>query len=130
MSQPIEDDNITGTSEPAVPLDDVSEVRGDAGARDLVGAAEDDSRALVDGVYGDDEPVDPAYEAVIEAGGGVAEGFEQAEALLVEHATDSEGSTRDILFDEIEELEDDVDEDVYGEADDIVGDFGRGDDDY
>lgn len=128
MSQPSEDEEITGTSEPAVPLDDVSEVRGDAGARDIVGAAEDDRRALVDGVYGDDEPVDPAYEAVIEAGGGVAEGFEQSEALLVEHATDSEGSTRDILFDEIDELDDGADVDVYGEADDVVGDFGRDDD--
>lgn len=128
MSQPSEDEEITGTSEPAVPIDDVSEVRGDAGARDLVGASEDERRALVDGVYGDDEPIDPAYEAVIEAGGGVAEGFEQSEALLVEHATDSEGSTRDILFDEIEEDGDDIDDDVYGEADDVVGEFGSGDD--
>lgn len=128
MSQPSEDEDIPGTSEPAVPLDDVSEVRGDAGARDIVGAADDDRRALVDGVYGDDEPVDPAFEAVIEAGGGVAEGFEQAEAALVDHATDSEGSTRDILFDAIDEVDDGADEDVYGEADDVVGDFGSGDD--
>lgn len=126
MSQPSEDEDITGTSEPAVPIDDVNEVRGDAGARDIVGAASDDRRALVDGVYGDDEPVDPAYEAVIEAGGGVAEGFEQSEAALVEHATDSEGSTRDILFDAIDEVDDGADEDVYGEADDIVGEFGTG----
>jgi hypothetical protein len=35
-----------------------------------------------------DERADPAFAPVIEAGGGVAEGFEQAEAALVEHATD------------------------------------------
>lgn len=122
MSQSIdntEDDDITGTSESTVPLDDVSEVRGDAGASDLVGGT---AGALVDGVYGDDEPIDPAYEAVIEAGGGVAEGFEQSEAALIENATDSEGSTRDILFDAIDEdLE--IDDDVYGDADELGGDF-------
>ena len=120
MSQPSEDEDITGTSEPAIPLDDVSEVRGDAGARDLVGGG--DASALVDGVYGDDEPVDPAYEAVIEAGGGVAEGFEQSEAALIENATDSEGSTRDILFDAIDE-DLDIDDDIYGDADELGGDF-------
>ncbi len=126
MSQPdLNDDDVTGTSEPAVPLDDVREVRGDATARDLVGEVSDAERALVDGVYGDDEPLDPAYQAVIEAGGGVAEGFEQAEAALIEHATDSEGSTRDILFDAIDEdLE--IDDDVYGDADELGGEFDRG----
>ncbi len=56
---------------------------------------------------------------VIEAGGGVAEGFEQSEHDLIEHATDAYGSTRDILFDEIDEedADDYDDDDVYGEAD-------------
>jgi hypothetical protein len=43
----------------------------------------------VDGAYSD-EAAGPAFEPVIEAGGGVAEGFEQAEALLVEHALDED----------------------------------------
>ena len=70
--------------------------------------------------YGDDGPIDPAMAPVIEAGGGVAEGFEQSEHDLIEHATDSYGSTRDILFDEIDEDVDDEDledDDTYGEAD-------------
>ncbi len=125
MSQPDNDDDVTGTSEPAIPLEDVQEARADAGARDLVGESE--GRALVDGVYGDDEPSDPAFAAVIEAGGGVSEGFEQAEAALVENATDSEGSTRDILFDAIDEnLE--IDDDVYGDADELGGEFDTGGD--
>jgi len=119
-----EDDDLDGTSEPARSLEDVQGARAEAGARDLVGAETDDDRASVDGVYDDDEASDPAYAAVIEAGGGVAEGFEQSEAALIEHATDSEGSTRDILFDAIDEDGDDADPDVYGDADDV----GPGDD--
>jgi hypothetical protein len=42
--------------------------------------------ARIGGVAGDEE-LDPAQRAVIEAGGGEAEGFEQAEALLIEHAS-------------------------------------------
>ncbi|MBJ7473113.1 MAG: hypothetical protein JHD16_17540 [Solirubrobacteraceae bacterium] len=128
MSQPIDhtdDDDVTGTSEPAISLDDVNAVRGDGTAVDIVGAIADDERAVVDGVYGDDGPVDPAFQAVIEAGGGVSEGFEQSEAALIDHATDSEGSTREILFDAIDEnLE--VDDDIYGDADELGGDFDTG----
>jgi hypothetical protein len=40
----------------------------------------------IGGVAGD-EDLDPAQRPVIEAGGGVAEGFEQAEAALIEHAS-------------------------------------------
>jgi hypothetical protein len=40
----------------------------------------------IGGVAGD-EDLDPRERAVIEAGGGEAEGFEQAEALLIEHAS-------------------------------------------
>lgn len=40
----------------------------------------------IGGVSGE-ESLDPVDRAVIEAGGGEAEGFEQAERLLVEHAT-------------------------------------------
>jgi hypothetical protein len=42
--------------------------------------------AQIGGVAGD-EDVDPALRPVYEAGGGEAEGFEQAEDALIEHAT-------------------------------------------
>jgi hypothetical protein len=42
--------------------------------------------AGIGGVSGE-EDLDPAQRAVIEAGGGVAEGFEQAERALIEHAS-------------------------------------------
>ena len=42
--------------------------------------------ARIGGVAGD-EDLDPAQRPVVEAGGGEAEGFEQAEAALIEHAS-------------------------------------------
>lgn len=42
--------------------------------------------ARIGGVAGD-EDLDPAQRPVIEAGGGEAEGFEQAEEALIDHAS-------------------------------------------
>jgi hypothetical protein len=42
--------------------------------------------AQIGGVAGD-EDLDPAERPVIEGGGGEAEGFEEAEAFLIEHAS-------------------------------------------
>jgi hypothetical protein len=42
--------------------------------------------AGIGGVSGE-EDLDPAQRAVIEAGGGVSEGFEQTERALIEHAS-------------------------------------------
>jgi hypothetical protein len=42
--------------------------------------------AKIGGVAGD-EDLDPALRPVLEGGGGEAEGFEQAEDALIEHAT-------------------------------------------
>jgi hypothetical protein len=42
--------------------------------------------AGIGGVSGE-EDVDPAQRAVLEAGGGVAEGFEEAEQALIDHAS-------------------------------------------
>jgi hypothetical protein len=42
--------------------------------------------ARIGGVAGD-EDLDPAERPVIEGGGGEAEGFEEAEAALIEHAS-------------------------------------------
>jgi len=76
-----------------------------------------DSEALptADGAYSD-EAVDPAMAPVIEAGGGVSEGFEQSEALLVDHATSGLDGTTRITHDAgAEEAE--ADPGTYGEAD-------------
>jgi hypothetical protein len=69
-----------------------------------------------------DDPVDPALAPLIEAGEGEAEGFELAEADLIEHARhdDQRGTeqiTRDAAgFDDPESDEPD-DTDLYGEPD-------------
>jgi hypothetical protein len=42
----------------------------------------------IGGTAGDEDDFDPAMRAVYEAGGGVAEGFEQAEAELVDRVED------------------------------------------
>jgi hypothetical protein len=61
-------------------------------------------------------PADPAREPVVEAGGGEAEGFEQAEELLIEHASHGDlQSAHTILHDQIPSEEDDAR--VDGEAD-------------
>lgn len=111
-----DDGEIPGASDAARSARDVDDPDRDRLATDSLDDLRDRELASPDGAYGDDEPIDPAMAPVIEAGGGVAEGFEQAESDLVAHATDPYGSTRDILFDAIDEEEHDID-DVYGEAD-------------
>jgi hypothetical protein len=69
----------------------------------------------LDGAYSD-EIADPAMAPVIEAGGGVSEGFEQSEALLVDHATSGLDGTTRILRD-AGEMEAEPDTATYGEAD-------------
>ena len=55
--------------------------------------------AHIGGVAGD-EDLAPRERAVIEAGGGESEGFEQAEALLIEHASHGDSQpARAILHD-------------------------------
>jgi hypothetical protein len=65
----------------------------------------------------DNEPVDPAFVPLIEAGQGEAEGFELAEQDLVRHAThsDLQSSTR-ILVD-ADTRDEETTGAVYGEAD-------------
>jgi len=75
----------------------------------------DEALLSVDGAYSDERP-DPAMAPVIEAGGGVAEGFEQSEALLVDHATSGVGGTMRILRD-AGAPEAEPDPGIYGEAD-------------
>jgi hypothetical protein len=62
----------------------------DAAAREAAG---------IGGVAGD-EDLDPAQRPVIEGGGGEAEGFEEAEAFLIEHASHGdEQSAHAVLHD-------------------------------
>ena len=66
-----------------------------------------------------DDPVDPALAPLIEAGEGESEGFELAEADLIEHAEHGDQHGTDPItqagFDDL--LEEDFDHDDYAEAD-------------
>jgi hypothetical protein len=80
------------------------------------GLLEDEAFRSVDGAYSD-EPENPAFRAVIEAGGGVAEGFEQSEAMLVDNASEGElAGWHQVLRDQ-GRPEPDPERAVYGEAD-------------
>lgn len=80
------------------------------------GGLEDQAFRTIDGAYSD-EPADPAMEPVIEAGGGVAEGFEQAEAELVDNASEGPIDGTQRLFEDAGEPEAEPDRGVYGDAD-------------
>ena len=66
-----------------------------------------------------------AFRAVEEAGGGESEGFEQAEALLIEHATEWQQSSPQV---DAERTDEDgrafETRDSYGEADDVIPEDG------
>ena len=68
-----------------------------------------------------DDPVDPALAPLLEAGEGESEGFDLAEADLIEHAEHGDMHSTDPImrdaagFDEL--LEEDFDHDDYAEAD-------------
>lgn len=77
---------------------------------------DDDAFRTIDGAQSD-EPLDPAMAPVIEAGGGVAEGFEQSEAQLVDNASQGPLDGTDRILDDAGEVEAEPDRGVYGEAD-------------
>lgn len=81
-----------------------------------LGLLGDEAFRTVDGAQSA-EPVDPAFQAVIEAGGGVSEGFEQAEAQLVDNATDDDPASLRRVLDDAWEPESEKDRGVYGEGD-------------
>lgn len=64
----------------------------------------------------DDEYVPPEMAPVIEAGGGVAEGFELSEAQLIENAG-APGDATDRILEDAPAAEAEPDRAVYGEAD-------------
>src|SRR5919201_6534258 len=83
----------------------------------LVRAEENEAAAEAAGIGGEgsQEELDPAQRPVREAGGGEAEGFEQAEEKLVENAGHGEGNP---LPDEFSgETESDLSGAEYSEAD-------------
>jgi len=84
-----------------------------------------DAFRTVDGAYSD-ELLDPAMIRVIEAGGGVSEGFEQAEALLVDHAAEGDLDGTDRILDDALAEDAEPDKGVYGEADDERSSEGAG----
>jgi hypothetical protein len=72
---------------------------------------------MIGGIAGD-ESLDSAERAVREAGGGEAEGFEEAEAALIEHATHGDQqSAHAILHDQARAEEDERLQGTYAEAD-------------
>ena len=66
---------------------------------------------------GDEDDFDPAMRPVYEAGGGVAEGFEQAEADLVENAQHGDGRGDPMADAFRPEAESDLSGADYAEAD-------------
>jgi hypothetical protein len=66
-----------------------------------------------------DDPKDPAMQPVWEAGGGESEGFEMAEAQLIEHASHGDDHGTAAITGHAEHWTEEraPDGDVYGEAD-------------
>jgi hypothetical protein len=69
------------------------------------------------GGHGSDEDLDPAERAVREGGGGVAEGFEDAEEELIDNVGSGEGNPLTDAFGE--EAESDLSGAEYGEPDEV-----------
>ena len=70
---------------------------------------------------------DPAFEAVTQAGGGQAEGFEQAEALLIEHAENAPEPELTADGFDLDDPATDVEEDVADVVAKDLSDLDRGD---
>lgn len=64
-----------------------------------------------------DEIVPPEMAPVIEAGGGIAEGFELSEAQLIENVADAPPDATQRVLDDAPGVEAEPDRAVYGEAD-------------
>jgi|SRR6185312_16840260 len=74
--------------------------------------------ARIGGVAGD-EDLDPALRPVVEGGGGEAEGFEEAEEALIEHASHGDQQSAHAI------LHDQGRDEAFGEADDAEADHER-----
>lgn len=72
--------------------------------------------ASIGGLAGD-ETLDPAERAVREGGGGEAEGFEEAEAALIEHASHGDQQSAHAILHDAGGAEETDPEREYGEGD-------------
>jgi len=72
--------------------------------------------ARIGGVAGD-EQLDPAMRPVVEGGGGEAEGFEEAEEALIEHASHGDQQSAHAVIHDAGRPEDGRATDEDGEAD-------------
>ena len=73
----------------------------------------------IGGVAGDEDDFDPEMRPVYEAGGGAAEGFEQAEADLIENASHGDGRGDPLNDAFTPEAESDLSTAEYGEGDEL-----------
>ena len=80
-------------------------------------AAAGSDAAKIGGRAGDEDDFDPAMRPVYEAGGGEAEGFEQAEADLIENAQHGDGRGDPLSDAFTPEAESDLAGAEYGEPD-------------
>lgn len=64
-----------------------------------------------------DETLNPAERAVREGGGGEAEGFEEAEAALIDHASHGDQQSAHAILHDATRAEESDPEHEYGEAD-------------
>ena len=94
---------------PSTPPDD------DLVREEEAAAAADAGR--IGGVAGDEDDFDPEMRPVYEAGGGPAEGFEQAEADLIENASHGDGHGDPLADAFTPEVESDLSGAEYGESD-------------
>lgn len=72
--------------------------------------------ASIGGIAGD-EALDPADRAVQEGGGGEAEGFEEAEAALIDHASHGDQQSAHAILHDAASAEEGDPEREYGEGD-------------
>jgi hypothetical protein len=64
-----------------------------------------------------DETLDPAERAVREGGGGEAEGFEEAEAALIDHASHGDQQSAHAILHDAAGAEESIPDRDYGEGD-------------
>ena len=92
-----------------------NDARDDRVAEEEAAAARDAGR--IGGIAGDEDDFDPQMRPVYEAGGGEAEGFEQAEADLIDNAQHGDGRGDPIGDAFPPEIESDRSGIEYGDAD-------------
>lgn len=88
---------------------------------------EGEDRVTPPTIDGDDRASDPAFQAVVEGGGGVSEGFEVAEGQLVENIENAPEADRTTDGFDLEDPGTDVDEDMAGDVAKTLDDADPGD---